>query len=191
MSTPCAPACSNPIPLVRRPAELRHLWPAPGAALRFGGVAKAVAMCALAALLVTSAPGIAATEGEAARRAMDIEAYLPGHPKRALAELPLLLQRADATPSQRRLLLALPFRTASRPTPAPTPIRWDSRPRCSSVARSSLRSATPEPRTHSRGRPAPCYRVRTRPSFCTGAGSRYAEGSGKWTFRLLPATRSP
>jgi len=107
MSTPCAPACSNPIPLARRSAELRHPWPAPAAALRFGGVAKAVAMCALAALLVTSAPGLAAIEGDIARRAMDIEAYLPGHPKRALAELPSLLERADATASQRRLLLAL------------------------------------------------------------------------------------
>ena len=96
-----------------RPAELRHPWPVPRGgncargAHRTSVVAKALAACVFAAFLVSPAPGIAAVEVESARRAMDIEAYLPGHPKRALAELPTLLQRADTSPSQRRVLLAM------------------------------------------------------------------------------------
>jgi len=63
----------------------------------------------LGAVLAASPTPIAraADDSEAARRAIEIEAYLPGYPKRALAEIATLLSRPDPTPSDRRHLLAL------------------------------------------------------------------------------------
>ncbi len=60
---------------------------------------------ALLALPLPAKP--AGGDSEPARRANEIEAYLPGHPRRALAEIVALLPRADATPNDRRRLLAL------------------------------------------------------------------------------------
>jgi hypothetical protein len=67
-----------------------------------------LAAAMLAVVLALPPPAArAAQESEAARRATEIEAYLPGHPKRALAEIATLLPDADAAPADRRHLLAL------------------------------------------------------------------------------------
>ena len=60
---------------------------------------------AVGALPVPTA--LAAADTESARRANEIEAYLPGHPKRALAEIATLLPRVDNNLADRRRLLAL------------------------------------------------------------------------------------
>jgi diguanylate cyclase (GGDEF)-like protein len=49
----------------------------------------------------------AAADAESARRATEIEAYLPAHPRRALVEIPPLLAAADTAPSTKRQLLAM------------------------------------------------------------------------------------
>jgi diguanylate cyclase (GGDEF)-like protein len=87
--------------------ELRQLWPAPRTRRHARARATAGVAFALAILALVSPAAIAAIEIEVGRRAMEIEAYLPGHPKRALAEIPALLVQADAPPSVRRQLLAM------------------------------------------------------------------------------------
>ncbi len=89
-----------------RPTDLRQ--PSPTA--RPAGRTCARISCAVlaVALLALSTPTLSAGgDSESARRANEIEAYLLGHPKRALAEIAALLPRADATPADRRRLLAL------------------------------------------------------------------------------------
>src|SRR5262245_50401068 len=60
---------------------------------------------ALVALPMPSA--LAAADSDFARRASEIEANLPGHPKRALADIAALLPRVDTNTADRTRLLAL------------------------------------------------------------------------------------
>jgi diguanylate cyclase (GGDEF)-like protein len=106
-----------------RAIELRQMSPTPngrgpekGPSLAGAGLAAALCrflasamlatVCAFVLALLGTTPAHAAGEGETARRAADIEAYLPAYPKRALVEVAFVL-RAGASQSDRRLLLAL------------------------------------------------------------------------------------
>jgi len=89
-------------------SELRHSKPAVSAwrALRrFAAAWRIVALWI--AIVALPVPTAIAAETESARRANDIEAYLPGHPKRAMAEIATLLPRVDNNLADRRRLLAL------------------------------------------------------------------------------------
>jgi hypothetical protein len=88
-----------------RASQLRQ--PAPTVSGRGRARRVCCAIDAAALLALIPLPGRAAPDGESARRALEIEAYLPGHPKRALAEIAELLPRADAMPAERRRLQAL------------------------------------------------------------------------------------
>ena len=109
-----------------RPTQLRQAWPTPNgrgqARYRmFPGataiadlvlarrwmITTSVAACAVAFFALTPRPAIATVEPETSRRAAEIEAYLPGHPKRALMEIPALLVPQDTAPSTRRALIAM------------------------------------------------------------------------------------
>jgi hypothetical protein len=67
----------------------------------------ALAVCVQVLLLCAPQPGNAAVEAEVFRRAAEVEAYLPGHPKRALVEIPPLLASQDVAASTRRQLIAM------------------------------------------------------------------------------------
>jgi len=67
----------------------------------------ALALCLFAALVCTAPTVNAAVEPEVFRRAAEVEAYLPGHPKRALVEIPALLASQDAASSTHRQLIAM------------------------------------------------------------------------------------
>ncbi len=90
-------------------SELRHSKPAVSAwrALRRLGAAWPIVGLWIALVTLPLPAAVAAAETESTRRANEIEAYLPGHPKRALAEIATLLPRADNDPADRRRLLAL------------------------------------------------------------------------------------
>jgi len=96
-----------------RATELRQPPPAMRTLIGAGAARRAWARrgagAVLAVLSLAFAPlALPATgESETARRAGEIEAYLPGHPKRALAEISALLPRTDGVPAERRRLLAL------------------------------------------------------------------------------------
>jgi hypothetical protein len=68
-----------------------------------------IAFVAAAFALLSAMPGpvAGAADAESARRATEIEAYLPAHPRRALIEIPPLLAAADTAPSTQRQLLAM------------------------------------------------------------------------------------
>jgi tetratricopeptide (TPR) repeat protein len=68
-----------------------------------------IAFFAAAFALLSAMPGPAtgAADAESARRATEIEAYLPAHPRRALIEIPPLLAAADTAPATQRQLLAM------------------------------------------------------------------------------------
>ena len=86
--------------------ELRQSTPAARRARRAAMAWPVVGL--LAAFLLLPLPRAhAASDSEFAKRASEIEAYVPGHPKRALADIAALLPLADTRPADRRRLVAL------------------------------------------------------------------------------------
>jgi diguanylate cyclase (GGDEF)-like protein len=75
--------------------------------MKLRSIAAAWAACVFASIAFAAPPGLALHATEIARRTAEIEAYLPGHPRRALVEIPVLLPRADAEASTRRQLMAM------------------------------------------------------------------------------------
>jgi diguanylate cyclase (GGDEF)-like protein len=87
-------------------SELRQSMPATRRARRVAAGWPVVGL--LAAFVALPLPeASAAGDSDFARRASEIEAYLPGHPKRALGEIATLLPRVDTHPADRSRLLAL------------------------------------------------------------------------------------
>jgi diguanylate cyclase (GGDEF)-like protein len=87
-------------------SELRQSTPAARPARRVAAGWPIIGLLA-AFVALPLPPARAAADSDFTRRANEIEAYLPGHPKRALADIAALLPRADTRPDDRRRLLAL------------------------------------------------------------------------------------
>jgi diguanylate cyclase (GGDEF)-like protein len=92
---PTASELRQSTPAARRARRVAACWPLVGL------------LAAFIALPLGPAPAWAAADTDFARRASEIEADLPGHPRRALADIAALLPRADTRPDDRRRLLAL------------------------------------------------------------------------------------